>query len=48
MVDIAQQGLPSHGGVLKTLAAGRDLCLAVYADVVRPGTVRVGDPVLTR
>lgn len=48
MVDIAQQGLPSHGGVLKTLGALRDLCLAVYADVVQPGTVRVGDPVLMR
>jgi uncharacterized protein YcbX len=50
MVDIAQQGLPAHGRVLTTLGAHRDVCLAVYADVAQPGTVRVGDEVelLTR
>ncbi len=45
MVDIPQDGLPRDGRILRTLADRRGMCLAVYADVVRPGVVRTGDPV---
>lgn len=45
MVDVAQVGVPEHGRILKTLAAQRELCCGVYADLVVTGTVRVGDKV---
>ena len=54
MVTLAQQDLPDDGDVLRTLAqhnrldvlgTGRYACLGVYASVVTPGTVAVGDPV---
>ena len=45
-VDVAQDGSDARGRWLKPLATDRDLCLAVYADVVEPGTVRLGDRVL--
>ncbi|MET0997723.1 MAG: MOSC domain-containing protein, partial [Marmoricola sp.] len=45
MVDIAQEGLPEQRGWLKALGRERDLCLGVYTDVARVGTVAVGDPV---
>lgn len=45
MVDIAQEGLPEQAGWLKALGRERDLCLGVYADVVSPGSVAVGDRV---
>ena len=46
MVDIAQEGLPPLGGWLKALAAERDQRLAIFVDVVRPGTVSLGDQVV--
>lgn len=45
MVDLDQDGVVTAGAWLKALGEERDLCLAVYADVASPGTVRVGDGV---
>ena len=45
MVDIAQEGLPPGGGWLKALAETRDQRLAIFVDVVEPGTIRLGDEV---
>jgi uncharacterized protein YcbX len=42
-VDIVQDGVDPVRGWLKPLGEERDLCVAVYADVVAPGTVAVGD-----
>jgi hypothetical protein len=41
----AQRDLPADVSVMKALNAHSDRCLGVYADVVRPGHVRVGDDV---
>jgi len=43
MVDIDQDGAVADGGWLKALTAERDGCVAVYADVLAPGVVRVGE-----
>jgi uncharacterized protein YcbX len=52
MTTLAQQGLPDDHGVLQAIAAhnrlemsgfGNFACLGVYAEVVQPGRVRVGD-----
>lgn len=43
MIDIAQDGVRATGGWLKPLAADREMAVAVYADVVRPGRLRLGD-----
>ena len=45
MVDIAQEGLAEQAGWLKALGRERDLCLGIYADVARPGSVAIGDRV---
>jgi len=54
MTTLAQQDLPSDHEILRTLArhnridfkgSGRFACLGVYASVVQPGRVAVGDPV---
>jgi uncharacterized protein YcbX len=45
MVDVAQEGLDEQPGWLKALGRERDLCLGVYADVARPGTLTRGDAV---
>ena len=45
MIDIVQDGAEPGAGWLRPLGRERDLCLAVYADVVRPGHVRLGDRV---
>lgn len=44
MVDMAHGSLDPHGRILKTLATEHDLRLGVELEVVRPGTVRRGDP----
>jgi uncharacterized protein YcbX len=46
MVDLAQDGVPTTTPLLKQLGARRDLCLGVYADVVTPGRIAVGDEVV--
>lgn len=45
MTTMPQTGLPADHRVLKTLTAERGMCLGVYADVVAPGEVSVGDTV---
>lgn len=42
MIDIDQDSARAGGRWLKQLGDGRDLCLAVYADVARPGTIQAG------
>lgn len=46
MIDVAQVDVEARGRWLKPLGAERDLCVAMYADVARPGVVRRGDPVV--
>lgn len=48
MVDIAQVEVAEVDGLLRTISDQRNLCTAVYADVVTPGTVRAGDVVVPR
>ncbi len=45
MVDLRQDGVEPGARWLGPLARERDLSLAVYADVVRPGRIGVGDVV---
>jgi uncharacterized protein YcbX len=45
-IDLAQDGLATSSRWLKALGRERDLCLAVYAGVVSPGTLSVGDVVV--
>ncbi len=45
MVDLDQAGLAGRPGLLKAVAAHRDLCAGMYADVLTPGTLVTGDPV---
>lgn len=44
-IDLAQNGVRSTTRWLKALGGSRELCVAVYADVVAPGPVAVGDVV---
>jgi len=44
MIDIDQDGAVADGGWLKPLTEQRDGCVSVYADVLAPGVVRVGEP----
>ncbi len=44
-VDLAQDGVASTTQLLKGLARAREACLGVYADVVTPGELHVGDPI---
>jgi len=46
MVDVEQDAATARGAWLRPLAAERDLCLGVYADVAAPGRVAVGDAVV--
>jgi uncharacterized protein YcbX len=45
MIDLGEGGAAAHGRWLKPLGRERDTCIAMYADVARPGVVRVGDAV---
>lgn len=45
MIDIDQDGATADSRWLKRLAAERDMCLAMYADVEAAGVIRVGDQV---
>jgi uncharacterized protein YcbX len=42
-IDLAQDGVSTTTLWLKALGGSRDLCIAVYADVLGPGRVAVGD-----
>jgi uncharacterized protein len=44
MTTMAQPGLPTDARVLRALAQEADACFGVYAEVVQPGLVRLGDP----
>ncbi len=44
-IDVAQDGTPADGRWLKPLAAARDMCVALYAEVITPGSIRIGDQV---
>ena len=44
-IDVAQDGVDARGRWLKALAAEREMCVAIYADVVTPGTIARGDQV---
>jgi uncharacterized protein YcbX len=46
MVGFAQQELPRDPRILRFLVRERDTMLGVYADVVEPGTIHVGDRML--
>lgn len=46
MIDVEQVGVATRGRWLKPLGGERETCIAVYAEVTRPGVVRVGDGVL--
>jgi hypothetical protein len=43
MVGLPQPGVPADGRVLRALTDARDACLGVYAEVVEPGRVALGD-----
>jgi hypothetical protein len=43
MVDLPQPGTTVEGRLLQTVSDLNDSCLGVVADVVRGGTIRVGD-----
>jgi len=45
MVGVAQVGLPARRDLLRAISDHHHLLAGVYADVVRPGTVRLGDTV---
>lgn len=45
MVNLEQRALPRRPRLLKTIAGWNGLDAGMYATVVRPGVVRVGDPV---
>lgn len=47
MVDIRQDGVEPGQKWLRSLTQERDMFLAVYAEVIRPGQVTVGDRVRT-
>ena len=55
MTTLAQQGLPDDRGVLRAIAThnrlempgfGNFACLGMYAEIIEPGRVRVGDEIL--
>lgn len=48
MVDLDQVRLPGRRGLLKAVGNHRDLCVGMYADVLAPGELAVGDPVTLR
>jgi hypothetical protein len=43
MIDMAQDEVPEHGRILRTLSEHNDLMFGVWATVERPGVVAVGD-----
>jgi uncharacterized protein len=45
MTTLAQGDLPKDPGILKTAAQHNEVRIGVYAAVVRPGTIRIGDAI---
>ncbi|MFE0176516.1 MOSC domain-containing protein [Streptomyces sp. NPDC059002] len=48
MTTQAQTGLPADGRILKTLTAARGMCIGIYADIVTPAPLALGDTVAAR
>nr|WP_245603521.1 hypothetical protein [Salinispora cortesiana] len=48
MIDMTQGDLPEDGRLLKAVAERPDLTFGVWATVVRPGRIAVGDTVTVR
>ncbi len=46
MTTMAQGDLPASAQVLERIARANGACLGMYAEVVRPGRIRVGDEVI--
>src|SRR5262249_49222110 len=45
MVGLAQDALPYDPRILKAVARVNAVCLGVYAEVLTPGTIRIGDSI---
>ena len=45
MTTLAQGDLPKDSGILRTAARHNNVNVGVYAEVLRPGTIRRGDAV---
>jgi hypothetical protein len=45
MIDLAQEDVPEHGRLLRTVAEHHDMTFGVWATVERPGRIGLGDPV---
>lgn len=45
-VDLAQDGVATTTPLLKALGGSRDVCLGVYAEVLVPGRIALGDAVI--
>ena len=45
-VDLAQDGVTTTTPLLKALGRSREVCLGVYAEVLAPGRIAVGDAVI--
>jgi uncharacterized protein YcbX len=45
MIDLAQEGAPEHGHLLRTVAEHHDLTFGVWATVERPGRIALQDSV---
>jgi uncharacterized protein YcbX len=43
MVGVAQVGLPERSGMLKAISDHHDLIAGVYATILHPGTISIGD-----
>lgn len=46
MVGVAQVGLPERPGMLRAISEHHDLLAGIYASVLEPGTIAVGDVVV--
>ena len=46
MINNAQDGLAHSSQVLRAVAKENEMMLGIYAKVIRPGTVRLGDEML--
>jgi hypothetical protein len=45
MIDLAQEDVPEHGRLLRTVAEHHDMTFGVWATVERPGRIGLDDPV---
>jgi hypothetical protein len=45
MIDLAQEEVPEHGRLLRTVAEHHDLTFGVWATVERTGRIKLGDTI---